>query len=213
MLTTSCALMENSKAFRIDRYTELIIVVPPGEPVIKAVPVTYQLFTFTLVSDHRFLSSAESIWQRLTASTALNNHFLQPQFVLQQGSGPASSVVMGLYDNFTCNLNMVIPEFQKCYIDPEHVFLPGHIIILHFPVEDVRFTPHVVYTHIPQRPLFGWGIHHVPTSMSFHTFLTFFHGTWLHLFVSVPCECPNINLEYEKHTETLRNFKRISKTS
>ena len=36
----------------------------------------YESWSFTLVREHRFFSSETSIWPRLTASNAVNYHFL-----------------------------------------------------------------------------------------------------------------------------------------
>ena len=36
----------------------------------------YELLSFTIVREHRFLGSETSIWPRLTASKAVNYHFL-----------------------------------------------------------------------------------------------------------------------------------------
>ena len=46
--------MENSKAFRIDRYTELIIVVPPGEPVIKVTSPFFKTMLGVIEDNIRF---------------------------------------------------------------------------------------------------------------------------------------------------------------
>ena len=45
----------------------------------------YELLSFTLVCEHRFLSSETSIWSRLTASNAVNRHMCNvAESILQQ---------------------------------------------------------------------------------------------------------------------------------
>ena len=85
----------------------------------------YELLSFTLVREHRFLGFKTSIWSRLTVSKAVNYHFLHEARICPGANLRIQDV--GCHELLAALLDTTWWSFlsfiQMWCIDPEHVSL------------------------------------------------------------------------------------------